>query len=340
MMNEDNIEINDSILMAYINLELSAERLGVVEDWLNASEENKRYFLEIKKTWELSGSLLSKPVSVNSDKAWQNVLAKIEPQEKVIQMTKNKFNTTFKFIISIAAMVVILFSVYKFSAHDNEVSLNLMANNSVLSETLSDGSEITLNENSMLSYLEGFTENERRVSLKGEAFFNIERNEKKPFIIDLPNKQYVKVLGTSFNIKAIDNDSITVVYVSTGTVEFGYDNMKLILVAGETGVINNNTLDIYKITDKYSEIKQRYWQNKYLDFEGDNLKDIVDLLNDLFDEKIVIECQSRENLAISSSFEDKPLKYILNIIAATNELSIKVDETKPLKTYIISCDEN
>lgn len=340
MKNENNIEINDSILMAYINSELSGERAELVESWLKTSEENKEHFSKLEKAWKLSGLIKPKPVSVNVEEAWNNVFQKIDTEEKVIDINKNKSKTALKFIMAIAAMLVVMFSVYKFSGNGSIENVNLLANNSILSETLSDGSEITLNENSMLSYPEKFANNERRVNLKGEAFFEIERDEKKPFVIDLPNNQYVKVLGTSFNIKAVDNDSLTTVYVSTGTVEFGHETSKIILVAGETGIINNNTLEVYKTRDKFSEIKERYWQNQYLNFEGDNLKDVVNVLNDIFDEQTVIECQSTQDLAISSTFENKSLEYILNIIGETNELTIKMNETQSPKTYIISCDEN
>ncbi len=340
MMNENNIEITDSILMSYINSELSAERVKVVDVWISASEENKNHYLELKKTWELTGTLKPKPVLVNVDKAWQNVFQKIEPQVKVIQLTKHNSNTTFKYIMAVAAMLVVIFSVYQFSSNTSVENINLLADNEMLSETLSDGSEITLNENSILSYTKGFTEDERRVNLKGEAFFDIERNEEKPFIIELPHDQYVKVLGTSFNIKAVDNDSLTTVYVSTGIVEFGHEQSKIILVAGETGVINNKTLAVYKVTNKYSEIKERYWQNQILNFEGDNLKEVVNLMNEIFEAQTVIECESTQNLAISSRFKHKSLEYILKVIAETNELTIKIDKTKSLKTYIISCNEN
>ena len=339
MMNENNIEITDSILMSYINSELSTERVKVVDAWISVSEENKNHYLELKKTWELVGTLEPKPVLVNVDQAWQNVFQKIEPQEKVIQLTKHNSNTTVKYILAVAAMLVVIFSVFQFSSNTSVENINLLADNEMLSETLSDGSEITLNENSMLSYSKGFTDDERRVNLKGEAFFDIERNVEKPFIIELPYDQYVKVLGTSFNIKAVDNDSLTTVYVSTGTVEFGNGQAKIILVAGETGVINNKTSAVYKVTDKYSEIKQRYWQNQMLNFEGDNLKDVVNLMNDIFEAQIVIECESTQNLAISSRFKHKSLEYVLKVIAETNELTIKIDKTKSLKTYIISCNE-
>ena len=340
MMNENNIKINESLLMAYINKELTIEKQTDVEQWLKESEENKSVFDNLKKTWDMTGELTPEPVLVDTNKAWNTVFSKITPSDNVININTKKPNQTFKYILAVAAMLAIIFMAFKFTDGDNNGNINLAANNSILSETLADGSKITLNENSSLSYPEEFTTNERRVNLKGEAFFNIKRNEEKPFIIELANSQYVKVLGTSFNIKANDSDSLTTVYVSTGKVEFGNDKDKTTLIAGETGVINNKTKKVYKIIDKHSELKERYWQNQYLSFKGEKLKEVVHVLNEIFDTEIIINCEATRDMKISASFKNNTLEYILEVISQTNELSIKQDKSKIKNTYSISCNED
>src|SRR5690606_36556914 len=120
--------------------------------------------------------------------------------------------------------------------------------NNVLSDHLSDGTLITLNENSSIVYQEEFTSNERHVALTGEAFFEVARDEEKPFIVDLPSETYVKVLGTSFNIKAFDGDSLVTVFVKTGRVEFGSEANNIILTPGEKGVYNKQSGQIERIT--------------------------------------------------------------------------------------------
>lgn len=326
--------------MAYINSELTDEKMELVKNWINKTEENKNHFSELEKTWKMSGSIEPKPVVVDVDKAWNSVFKQIEPQQKVIDINRKKSSITLKYILAVAAMLVVVFTVFKLSNSTELENVNLLAEHTILTETLDDGSIITLNENSMLSYPENFSKTERRVNLKGEAFFDIERNEKKPFIIDLPHNQYVKVLGTSFNIKALDNDSLTTVYVSTGKVEFGDKSNKIILVAGETGVINNKTNAVYKMTDSYSDLKNRYWQNQYLNFKGENLSEVITVLNDIFEDQTIIECQSTNELAISSTFDHKSLDYILDVITQTNELDLQIDNSGEIVQYTISCNED
>ncbi len=82
---------------------------------------------------------------------------------------------------------------------------------------LSDGSVITLQPNSKLSYPETFAADKREVYLSGEGFFDIAKNSKKPFLV-YANEVVTKVLGTSFSIKAYDKDVDVVVKVVTGKV--------------------------------------------------------------------------------------------------------------------------
>jgi len=265
MSNNEEIEINEAVLIAYINDELSREEKTRVDRWLLSSNANLKQFDDIKKTWEASEKLTPTPVAVDVNSAWEKVKAKADIKEaEVIQFNPNVFRR--KMIIGIAAVMFVLvgvFTVLQFMDTTVE-DVNWVAEDKVLEDELSDGSVITLNENSSLSYPAEFAEKERRVSLSGEAFFDIERNEEKPFIIDLANDFYVKVLGTSFNVKAIPGDSLTEVFVKSGTVEFGSESDNVILIAGEKGVMNNATGEVGKVIDEHAEMKDMYWKPEYL----------------------------------------------------------------------------
>src|SRR5688572_15893212 len=85
--------------------------------------------------------------------------------------------------------------------------------------TLTDGSKVWLNADSKLQYPEVFSGNLREVYLNGEAFFEVTKNPSRPFIIHLANGT-VRVLGTSFNIRAYDNEKTVETSVTTGKVAF------------------------------------------------------------------------------------------------------------------------
>ncbi|MEZ7499756.1 FecR family protein [Flavobacterium sp. Arc3] len=103
---------------------------------------------------------------------------------------------------------------------NNDEGLVEQTNNSNKSQiiTLSDGSSVLLQPQSKLSYPKNFVGNERRVYLSGEAFFEISKNPKKPFLV-FANEIVTKVVGTSFRISAFSNEPNVEVLVRTGKVK-------------------------------------------------------------------------------------------------------------------------
>ena len=94
--------------------------------------------------------------------------------------------------------------------------VTVLAQQTVLNDTLSDGSVVTINKGSSISYLSKFKGETRQVALKGEAFFNVTPNKEKPFIVSV-NDVLIKVVGTSFNVKTINGS--TEVVVESGIVK-------------------------------------------------------------------------------------------------------------------------
>ena len=72
--------------------------------------------------------------------------------------------------------------------------------------TLSDGTQVTLNANTTISYPETFSGDLREVSLRGEAFFDVTHNPEKPFMVATGNGMKIQVLGTVFNVKSYPED--------------------------------------------------------------------------------------------------------------------------------------
>jgi len=335
-MSEKNyIDFNEATLMAYINQELNEEQMGMVEHWLTLSEDNQAEMDKLKKIWDESKLISVTPVNVDTEKALSNVLSQIDTSnDKVIPIEKP---TNFRrIILSAAAVLIALFGLVGLLNYINGSTeqINLTASSGILESELSDGTLVSLNENATLKYQDGFSSNERRVALEGEAFFDVERNEEKPFIIDLHHDSYVKVLGTSFNIDANDKKEETVVYVKTGKVEFGSDKNKVILVAGESGVMNNLTGEVEKRVDEYEEMKSMYWQTQELDFDGMKLSETIPILEAVFEVKIDLNCEERGESKMVSNHSHESLDEILKVIGSVHGL----DVVRTRSSYQLNCD--
>ncbi|MFT5820300.1 MAG: transmembrane sensor [Crocinitomix sp.] len=338
MDENEKIEISDGLLMGHINDELDADANKIVSNWIESSESNQERYNSLLKAWDAAGTVEPKPVMVNTDSAWKNVVGQInEETEKVIPI-----NRIFKrrMYLSIAASVVVLFGVLawmKFGGDGELEYITMVAEESGFIDELPDGSSVTFNKNTSLIYPSRFAENERRVKLNGEAFFDIERNEEKPFIIDLPQESYVKVLGTSFNIKAADGDSLTEVFVSTGKVEFGNGTDTLILTAGQKGIYNHNTGKFHRDESTTVGLKDMFWKNEKIRFDDVPLNEAIGIVNSIVGDSLILDCPSYEREEIFTSYnKGQTLENFL--ISLMESHPVRYSKT-PSGKYRIECDD-
>lgn len=332
MERNEHIEITDGLLLAYVNEELTTVQQEAVEAWLYKSTENKVRLEELKKTWEMSGSIDPKPVLVDADDAWEKVKGRINDAETpVVPINRTKKQMYW----GVAAMIVVLlgvFSILKMTSGIEQITV--VAEVSGLVDELEDGSVVTLNANTSLVYPEAFGDDERRVELKGEAFFDIERNEEKPFIIELPQENYVKVLGTSFNIKANENDSLIEVYVHTGKVEFGQEGNTILLEAGQIGVMNTVTNEVRNATkETVAPGAQELFWREGVQFDGVPMNDVAAILSEIFEVEIRWECS--EGKLTDRFLPEHSLEEIFTVLELNGYQSTKVSN----KVYILKCDD-
>ena len=336
----NNEEITEAKIVAYLNQELSAADSLAVDVWVAASTSNLNQFNAIKKTWLLTGDTTIKPVAVDTNKAWNNVFANITKKSTPVVSLLSPQLGTRKFLLIAAGFAFLIGLAALFFWPSGIVpNVEVTAQDKVIHQNLSDGSAITLNTNSVLTYPSEFENNERRVKLTGEAFFDISRDEEKPFVIDLHNDYYVKVLGTSFNIKSIDGDSTTEVYVKTGKVEFGSTTEKIILEAGEKGILNNHTGQLQKITEGLSQEAETFWLDQHIIFDNTPLDIVINRLNLVYNDEVVLACDDLSNEPITSEFKGQSLLEILEVIAEVHQLTIASQKTNSNLQYTLKCDD-
>ncbi|MBN4081425.1 FecR domain-containing protein, partial [Caldithrix abyssi] len=164
---------------------------------------NKKLNGHLKSLWQISKDI-SLPEAPNSEEAWElleqrldiedhrEVASNIPPKPKLI-LSQPKLGFALALVV-----LAILFgpSVYRWVDTKSIISARGM----VLSNTLPDGSQITLNAESQISYRSNFGRNTRNVVLAGEAFFDVEKGE-IPFTIHA-GKVSISVVGTEFNVRS------------------------------------------------------------------------------------------------------------------------------------------
>ena len=244
-MNKDSEHIDDKLLSRFLLGEANAAETQLVTKWLQLSKKNQKVLDDYEAIWAEAGKLTPKPVAVDSKSAWAKMSTKVDnfEEEKSTKVISLKSRITW-FSSSAAAIIIILFGIYQLLINPKTSLKNIQIASveEVLNDSLPDGSKIALNTNSKITYPKNFAKNERRLKLNGEAFFKVKPNKEKPFVIET-NSGFIQVLGTSFNVKAYENNELEVIVteglVKVYTVDFETnDTSSILLKAGEKGKIS------------------------------------------------------------------------------------------------------
>lgn len=313
------------LIPKYLAGNANQEEIQLLFNWIELDIANKKQFEDYKKAWDLSETGYDTEVSsINIDDEWTkfNSQTSSETSAKIISLeqAKKKKWPFLQIAAAIAAIFVIGTGVlYQFSIQNNE----LVAENRIVESNLPDGSLISLNTNSELEYSKKFNKKNRTVKLKGEAFFKVEHNPEKPFIINTGELK-IEVIGTSFNVNAKSEKGDVEVIVETGIVKIYTKKDKsdsVMLYAGDKALFNNTKKNIQKIVNE--NINYLAWKTKKLIFEGDELQIIVNTLNETYNANIVIKNPSIKECILTNTFENQSLESILKVLEATLDLQIK-----------------
>lgn len=201
---------------------------------------------------------------------------------------------------------------------------------------LPDGTQVWLNADSKIVYNESFQDKIREVQLTGEAFFDVVRDEHRPFIIHTSTID-VKVLGTAFNVRSYANEKNTETSLIRGSVEITLlDNpdKKIILKPNEKLVVRNKaftdskdespaekktTMTLGKINFqvKDSSVVETLWVKNKLAFDEEPLEDIALKLERWFDVKVVITDKALMKNRYTAFFEDEDLQQVMEALKMT-----------------------
>jgi len=306
--------------VTYLLGEANAEEIRLVDEWLAANPENGNYYDQLKQVWEKS-KLIAASSSVDTNAAWNRFQARTQ-----VHKAKSR-NSLF---LRVAATVIFvigaaLLGIYLNDQYGNTHQMAVSTIEKTLVDTLPDGSVVTLNKKSSISYPKKFKGNTRKIQLKGEAFFNVSPDKTKPFVIDVKDIQ-VEVVGTSFNIR--ENKESTSVIVETGIVKVTKAGNTITLTAGEMMEIIDSGKIINK--SKSSDKLYNYYRSKQFVCEDTPLWKLVQVLNEAYGSEIVITRSELKDLKINTTFNDASLDEILSVIHETFLITVTKKDNRIL----------
>lgn len=284
--------------------------------------ENRTEYELLSLLWREGGVSIKE---FDSKKAFEKV--KVQQQERA-PVKKMRQENRWKKIISVAAIFVVgIVSAYYMLLYNPLI----IETNSLLKEkqiVLSDGSKVWLNTNSTISFPKKFKGLERKIELEGEAFFEVVKNPKKPFVVKTHNST-TKVLGTSFNVNS--SEELTTVSVKTGKVLVSDKSQtKKVVISPEF----SSDVEGKQVTKYKTENDNLFsWKTKVLVFKESTLDEVEKALEHHFKVEINFLNQS-ENCRFTGSFNDPDLKDVLTKVS----LAFNIHYYYEKDTYYLTID--
>ena len=230
---------------------------------------------------------------------------------KVISLNRN-------WLLRIAAVVVIglglLFVMENFTSQKEVAS-----NGKKTTFNLPDNSEVVLNSGSEIEYKKWGWKSNRKLDLKGEAYFRVAKGRK--FEVET-NLGKVTVLGTQFDVKARNNRFDVVCY--EGRVKVNYNNKQIVLTPGKSVIF----VDGKQINSK-SDVSKPEWLENKIAFNNENLSQIVDEIQRQYNVSIEVKSNFSDEL-FTGKIPNNNLDIALEIIATTYHLEIKKISTNKI----------
>ena len=190
---------------------------------------------------------------------------------------------------------------------------------------LPDGTSVTLNAGSYLRYPREFITDVRRIEMNGEAFFEVTRDEEKPFLIHTKDAD-VKVLGTSFNVKAFDMDEQLTVSVQTGKVQVDLPEAMMRLLPDEQFVMDKTKGEFQKRNEdaRLSTV----WIKGGLYFNRTPIRTVVNELVRMYNRTIEFTPGAEYDDYIYGEHDNKSLEAVLKSIQYSTDIKYRIENDK------------
>ena len=308
MDNKQHIPITEDLLAKYLAGEAGPEEAIAIDSWLEALPENRQTFDQLAKVWEnVTLSTYQKP---DVAREWERFSQKQSPKKKIYTW------------LAVAASIVCLVAIYKFLpvGKGTPEIISLQAQKDITRDTLPDNSYVVMPPGSEITYPASFTS--RQIKLKGEGYFEVQPSSQSPFIVETEELK-IQVLGTAFNVKTTPEQII--VQVNNGAVLVSSKTSAITLNEGQGCIYNraSRTFDTVSIAENS---KNSYaYATRELHFQHTSLSEVARQVSKAYNVEIRLENKKTADCRISTTFENKPLSYLLDVITASLNLQYRTE---------------
>ncbi|MGN7823928.1 FecR domain-containing protein [Chitinophaga sp. 22536] len=322
-----NKKTDIDIVIRYLEDPDNEQHKQQLNDWIQQDTANLDIFLDMKAMWQ--GDPLPAASAFDTQNQWLQLNATLEtlpfatisaPAAITASRNTRVFQMKARYWWAAAAVLAIGLT-WTWLGPGSYKTITTAQNLDSLH--LPDGSMVYINAHSTVRYSRTFGKDNRHIKIdKGEAFFDVVKNDALPFTVDAPDVE-VEVLGTAFNVKAAKAG--VKVFVQSGKVSAAYKSngsgKKVILTPGQEASLarHGNTIDT-RFYKKNNNILA--WKTRCLTFDDAPLNEVAAALSDFYNVQVNISNQQLNDKKLLATFPNMPLEEVLDIMRKTLQINI------------------
>jgi transmembrane sensor len=289
-----------------------------LKQFLLESKEHTLLYNQLKEYWDADVKVTNK----NTESFEAKVMSQLNFEPEI---RKSKYKNIYLRIASVAAVVFFAMTcgmAYLYTSEPKEF-YTYSAQAVPVEYILEDGTKVTLNKNSSLTFASDFGDLRRDVKLTGEAFFKVKKDRFRPFEVEALGTK-TEVLGTSFNVRAnVETNEVSTTLVE-GSVKFMAEKCEVKLKPGEEIVYRNksNQYEVAKTDVQYNTA----WITGRFNYSNMTFAGLIEKMEKIYHIDIRVADKDVAERIVSASFlADEPVENILDALKAELKYSYKTD---------------
>lgn len=305
---DEHLHINEVTVWSYYGGTLTPSQKQEVDSWMMESEENREMARNIRSIYQASDAL-------NCIRQTDAPAALKKVKERMHRPPKVSLLVRLQRIAAILIIPLLVGTVYLALKKEPVEYVEVRTNPGMIAQIeLPDGSTVWLNSGSYLKHPSRFINRTRDVELKGEAYFDVESDKNRPFIVNTPFHIKAEVLGTEFNMEAYESDKEVRTTLISGSVRLTFraennDNKSFIMKPDEEFIYNHKSKKLL-ISKPYVPTLTA-WKDGLVIFRNTPFEAVLGVLSKRFNVEFIVKNEKLYDNSYTGPFDQQHLQLIL-----------------------------
>lgn len=318
---------DEDLLLKKLRGNTSPEEDQLINDWLSVSEANRKSFAHLHMLWQ-AGRINE----YSTEKVINPALKEFNRRVDVLRSSSRRLriNKLMKYAAVFAGIAVVAVTLLLLVPRPETLMIgyNVPVNGEIRKVDLPDGSKVWLNQGSILMVPSEFREDKRIVSLKGEAFFEVVKDQHQRFIVET-DKLNIEVTGTSFNVNTNVSGNLMQTVLVSGSISLtGARGREVVKLKPDEMALfdpSNKSVSISKVNTRVYTA----WQEGLVVFEKAALKEIIEKLSEVYEVEFEYDTDrlssdtNRYNFVFRKSQNFDTVYSMLKFIAPANSVKVR-----------------